>query len=205
MMLSGMAIMLYMRLDIVMLREMTGEHAAGIYAAATNISEAGYFLPMVIVGSSFPAIVKYRDTDQKAYFDSFRKLYFCLAWLSVGIALPLSLLSSTIVRVLYGIQYKEAALVLAVHLWANVAIFMSVGSGHYLQAESYQVIAFYRALVGAVFNVALNVFLIPSYGAIGAAIATIISYFVTILFLVLLEKTREHAFLMLKAPFSRKY
>jgi PST family polysaccharide transporter len=45
---SGMAIMVFMRLDMVMLEMMKGNYAVGIYSAATRISEVWYFIPMAI-------------------------------------------------------------------------------------------------------------------------------------------------------------
>jgi len=54
---SGLTVGLFMKIDQVMLREMAGNEAAGIYAAATRISEIWYFIPIIIVSSVSPAII----------------------------------------------------------------------------------------------------------------------------------------------------
>ncbi len=57
MMIAGAAILLYMKVDQVMIMEMMDAEAVGQYAAAVRISEAWYFIPMVIASSLFPAII----------------------------------------------------------------------------------------------------------------------------------------------------
>jgi PST family polysaccharide transporter len=201
--LAGLAIMLYMRVDMVMLQQMAGEREVGIYAAATKLSEIWYFLPMVIVASVSPSIIKCHDTDKGLYISRLRKLYFLMAWLAIGLSLPLSLLSGQIVSALFGSKFAGAAPVLAIHLWASVGVFLGVASSQYLLVEQLQKISFYRTLIGLVCNVILNLILIPGMGAKGAAIATVASYFVAMFSLVFFKATRSHTSYLLLAPFSR--
>ena len=56
--LSMGAIMLYMRVDQIMLASLLNQEAVGIYSAAVRISEIWYVFPAVIVGSVFPRIIK---------------------------------------------------------------------------------------------------------------------------------------------------
>ncbi len=202
--LAGLSIMLYMRVDMVMLQQMVGDREVGIYAAATRLSEVWYFLPMVIVASVSPSIIKCRDTDPDLYISRFRRLYFLMAWLAVGVSLPLSLLSGQIVSILFGAEFKEAAPVLAIHLWASVAVFLGVASSQYLLVEQLQKISFYRTLIGLVCNIALNLILIPRVGGMGAAIATVISYFISTFSMVFFKSTRAHTIYLLIAPFARR-
>ena len=201
--LAGLAVMLYMRVDLVMLQQMAGDREVGIYAAATRLSEVWYFLPVVIVASVSPSIIKCRAADPDLYISRFRQLYFLMVWLAIGVSLPFSLLSGWIVGVLYGIEFKEAAPVLAIHLWASVAVFLGVASNQYLLVEQLQKISFYRTLIGLVCNIALNLILIPRMGAMGAAIATIISYFTAVFSLLFFKTTRRHTVCLLVAPLSR--
>ena len=197
--LAGLAVMLYMRVDVVMLHHMVGEREVGIYAAATNISEVWYLLPIIIVASVSPAIIKAHSLDPGLYISRLRKLYFVMAWLAIGISLPLSLLSGTIVDILFGIEFAEAAPVFAIHLWASIAVFLGVASSKYLLVEQLQKISFYRALIGLACNVLINLVLIPSMGAKGAAIATVISYFVATFSLIFFKSTRAHTVYLLLA------
>jgi len=202
--LSGLAVTAYMRVDVVMLKEMVGNREAGIYAVATSLSEVWYFLPVVIVASLSPVIIKSRDTNPDLYIRRLRKLYFFMVWLAVGVALPLSMVSSWLVGILYGQEFGEAAPVLTIHLWAGIAVFLGVASSQYLLAEQLQKISFYRTLIGLLCNIVLNMVLIPRWGAMGAAIATVVSYFVSVFSIVLFKDTRNHATYLLLSPFARR-
>src|SRR3989442_528209 len=67
--LSGLVIVVYMRIDQVMLGEMKGAEAVGIYSAAVKLSEVWYFIPMAIVSSVFPSIIEAKKLSEKLYYD----------------------------------------------------------------------------------------------------------------------------------------
>lgn len=202
--LAGLAVILYMRIDVVMLQEMVGDREVGIYAVATRISEIWYFIPSIIVASVSPAIIKAHSADPEKYISRLKQLYFVMAWMAIGIALPLSLLSDAMVSLLFGSDFAEAAPVLAIHLWASIAVFLGVASSQYLLVENLQKISFYRTLIGLIVNVMLNLMLIPGMGAKGAAIATVASYFVATFSLVFFKSTRAHTVHLVLAPFTRR-
>ena len=101
-----------------------------------------------------------------------------------------------VVQILFGAEYAGASDVLSAHIWAAVFVFLGVASGRWFIAEGLQMLSLYRALAGAVINVALNLLLIPEYGAIGAAWATVLSYAVSALFFDLIQKPTRHLFRM---------
>jgi polysaccharide transporter, PST family len=173
--LSSMAVMIYMRIDMVMLKVMQGDAAAGLYAAATRISEVWYFIPLAIVSSVSPAIIRSK-TNPALYFGRLRKLFSVMVLLSVVIGSGIAFASPWIVRILYSGNYQAAAPVLAVHIWASVFVFLGIAQGPWNVSENLLKLSLYRTAAGAVANVALNLYLIPKYSALGAAIATVVSY-----------------------------
>lgn len=201
--LSAIAVTLYMRIDMVMLEEMSSSREVGIYAAATRISEIWYFLPTIIVSSVSPSIISCHATNIDLYLQRLKSLYFIMTWLAIGVSIPLSLLSEPIVSILFGPEYKDATPVLAIHLWASVAVFLGMASSQHLLVEHLQSISFYRTLIGLVCNVLLNIMLIPNMGAKGAAIATVISYYIATFSLVFFMSTRKHVIYLLTSPVVR--
>lgn len=177
--LSSVVVMVYMRIDQVMIKEMLGEYEVGIYSAAVRLSEAFYFIPMLITASIFPAILNARKNNQELYRLRLQRLYTFLAWLAIFFALITTFSSDWIIYVLFGESYKEAGEILTVHVWSSVFIFLGVAFGKYLIAEGLTKVAFQRTLLGAIANVLLNLFLIPVHGILGAAIATLIAQFIT--------------------------
>lgn len=173
--LSGIVISIYMKIDQVMIKEMLDAEAVGQYAAAVRLSEAWYFIPMVIASSLFPAIINAKKVSEELYYARLQKLYDLMVWMAIAIALPMTFLSDWVVNLLYGGQYSEAGSVLMIHIWAGVFVFLGVASGKWFVAENLQMLSFWRTFNGMVVNVVLNFILIPKYGIQGAAIATLLS------------------------------
>jgi PST family polysaccharide transporter len=175
---SGMAIMVYMRLDMVMLKMMKGDYAVGLYSAATRISEVWYFIPMAIVSSVSPAIMNVKD-NAELFYGRLRKLFSLMTMTACIIGSIVALSSHAIVRLLYSTSYSGAAPVLAVHVWASVFVFLGVAQSPWDLSKNLLTLSLYRTVVGALINVAMNLYLIPRYSAMGAAIATVVSYAVS--------------------------
>ena len=173
--LSGIAVMIYMRIDQVMLGHMIGDESVGIYSAAVKISEIWYFVPMAIVASVFPAILAAKKRSEAQYHARLQKLYDLMVIISVSVSLPMTFLATPIVGLLFGETYIEAGTVLAIHIWASVFVFLGVASSNWFLAENRQILNLQRTILGAISNVILNLLLIPRYGVIGAAVATVIS------------------------------
>jgi len=173
--LSGLVVSVYMRLDQIMIKEMLNDVAVGQYAAAVKISEAWYFIPIAITSSLFPAIVEVRERSRELYMIKLQQLYRLMIWLSVTVALTVTFLSDAIVFYLFGDAYSLASHVLVVHIWAGIFVFLGVAFSKFLIAENLGKKSLYRTVFGAASNILLNYFLIPTYGIIGAACATLIA------------------------------
>lgn len=173
--LSGFVISLYMKIDQIMIKEMLGVSSVGQYAAAVQLSEAWYFIPMVISASLFPAILNAKQISKELYYSRLQRLYDLMAWMAILIALPMTFLSTWLIGLLYGVQFEQAGGVLTIHIWSAVFVFLGVSSSKWYMAENLQVYLFYRTLAGAVINILLNLVLIPRYGLYGGAIATLVA------------------------------
>lgn len=197
--LSGLAVMVYMRIDQIMLGKMIGDEAVGIYSAAVRISEVWYFIPMAIVASVFPSIIEAKKQSEVLYYQRLQQLYNLMALLAFSVAVPMTFLSDWVIYVLFGSAYQQAGAVLAIHIWAGIFVFLGVASGNWLLLEGYQRDIFYRTLLGMVANIFLNILLIPIWGVQGAAIATVISYFIAVFSVLIKKETRIVAIMMIRA------
>lgn len=199
--LSGLVIAVYMKIDQVMIKNMLSSTEVGYYAAAVKLSEAWYFIPMAICASLFPAIVKAKQISEKLYLSRLQKLYDILAWLAIGIAVPVTFLSEIIIKIIFGVKFLPAAPVLTIYIWAGVATFLGVASSQYLISENMTKLSFFRTLIGMVINVFLNLWLIPIYGIVGSALATLISYSFATIAIGFSKKTYPQLVMMLKSIF----
>lgn len=194
--LSGLAAMLYMRIDQIMLGQMLGDEEVGIYSAAVRISEVWYFVPTMITASVFPSIIKARSENQKIYYQRIQNLLDLMMTLALSLAIPISLTAEWIMTVLYGEGYSESAQILVIHIWTGIFVFSGVASGRWFIAENLQKFTFYRTLAGCVVSVTLNYLLIPRYGAMGSAWASVISQATASVFFNGLSKSTRNLFII---------
>jgi PST family polysaccharide transporter len=99
-----------------------------------------------------------------------------MSLLALAIAVPMTVLSRPLVVLLFGARFEAAGAILAVHIWAALFVFWGVAQEPWNIAEGLQRLTLYRTMAGAILNVGLNLLLIPNYGGMGAAVATVIAY-----------------------------
>jgi len=190
--LSGVAVTIYMRIDQIMLGQMVGDEAVGIYSSAVRISEVWYFFPMAIASSVFPAILGAKKRDEAMYYKRLQRLFDLMTWVSLVVAFTVTFLSEYMVVLLFGDTYKAAGVVLTIHIWSGIFVFLGVASEKWFLAENLQVLSLLRTVLGALTNVILNILLIPKYGVLGAAWGTVAAQFAAnILFDGMHAKTRN--------------
>lgn len=175
-MLSTVSIMIYARIDQVMLRYYIDTTAVGIYDAAVRLSDVWYIIPNVILGALFPAIIN----AQKVSPELFRKRIHLCALLLIGlnllIILPTYLLAPYIIDLLFGKEYIGTSEVLSIYIWSLIGFSLGQLINTYLIAQNYIYIYLYSSVVTVLVNIYLNTIFIPLYGVNGAALATLISY-----------------------------
>jgi len=202
--LSGIAVTVYMRIDQVMIKNMLDNRAVGQYAAAIKLSEMWYVIPVVISSSLFPAIINSKGANENLYYDRLQKLYELMILFALCIALSITLFSNSIIEILYGVQYNEAAKVLMVHIWAAIFVFLGCASSRWLLAENLQILSLVNTAIGAITNIALNFILIKNWGIIGAAWATLISYCISAYLSLLFWKQTRINFIKISKSFLFK-
>jgi polysaccharide transporter, PST family len=174
--IAGLSIMLYMRIDQVMLGQMLGGKAVGIFAAAVRISECWYFVPMAILAAIAPALTAAYHRSEMEFQSKLVLFTRIVLIMSVLFAGTLTICAKPIIELLYGNAFSAAAKVLSIHAWAGVFVSLGVASGPWFVNSGITKIRMVHTLVGAVANVILNTYMIPHFGPVGAAISTLVSY-----------------------------
>lgn len=174
--LAGIGTIFYLKIDQIMLGEISGIKEVGIYSAAIRFSEALYFVPSIITNTVFPALVKNKIDDKKIYQKNLQKLYNYMTWTAIIITIFGASFAHPLIILLYGEEYQAAGIILAIHTWSNIFIFWHQINMDWLVNEGLLKFPLFRQIMGAIANISLNFILIPKYGGVGAAIATVISY-----------------------------
>lgn len=173
--LAGFSCLLFMRLDQIMLQHLMGSKEVGAFAVAARLSEIWYFIPIAIISSTFPNIIEKKQTSHETYMQRIQALMTGLVGLSYLAVLGATFLGQPVIKLLYGQAYLDSAEILIVHIWTGVFVTLGLSSGSWIMAEKKAKLNLYRNLAGVAANIILNLLLIPTHGAIGAAYATLIS------------------------------
>jgi PST family polysaccharide transporter len=191
-MVSGLSVVLYWRIDQVMLGQLVGDAGVGLFSAAVRVSEVWYFIPIALASSSAPILTAIYSRSRTEFLEKLTELTRLMAALGVVVAIGLSIFAKTVVSVLYGPDYLSSSTILAIHAWAGVFVAIGVVSSSWFINSGLFNHSMYQTLTGAICNIGLNSLLIPRYAGIGAAIATVVSQiFATILLNALAPRTRE--------------
>lgn len=175
-MLASAASFIFLRIDQVMIGALLGEQEVGLYAAAVRLVEVWYFIPGIICGSLFPAIVNARKTDLLIYKKRLKALYLLMIGISLFIAIISTILAPWIITLLFGSEYSGAIIILQIYVWSGIGLFVGVAINQYFLSENHSRTIFLYNLLSMSANVVLNIILIPRLGLTGAAWATLISY-----------------------------
>jgi O-antigen/teichoic acid export membrane protein len=195
---STLAISVYARIDQVMLHKMSSDLVLGGYVAAVSLAEIFSLFPVSLSDAIFPVVAKSARND--ADFDRYLRLCFrslmTLVCAVCAVAVPLSI---PLTRIVFGAKFSATAPIFAAIIWSEIAVFFGVVLKMGLIARNLQRYLAVSTVVGAILNIALNIFWIPRYGALGATWATNISYAVASIFIFLLIRpTRKLAWLGLR-------
>ena len=174
--LSGAAVIVYQRIDQVMLKHMVNDESVGYFATATMFLNVVFFLPNVLVQTVTPLLVQIRKKDSVAYREKAIAVTGGVTWLSILMALAVTFAAPWMIAWTYGSKYLMAIPVLQVLVWKTVGMALSTASGHLIIIEGIQKVLVVRDLLGCLACIGLNWFLLPRFGVMGAAWVTLVTF-----------------------------
>ncbi|TGK78432.1 flippase [Leptospira noumeaensis] len=175
--LAGLAIILYMKVDQIMIGSILGDSQLGLYSVGVRWSEFWYFIPIGLASSFFPNLIKLKNEFSSDYDKRFLLLHGIVFWIAFLGASAVQLFAEPLINVLYGDLFQSSASILKVHIWSGIFVFLGVAGGNFFLIENLQKYTIWKSLFGLAVNVILNYLWIPTYGIMGAAVATLISQF----------------------------
>ncbi len=188
--LSGIAAILYLKIDQLMIGSMLGNEQLGIYSVASRLSEVWYFLPATFATVLFPRLLSAIDS-RRALVNS---ALFVTLISGVGIAFIMIMIAHLLIPILFGVEYSDASEILIIQMLPLGFMFMREIISKCLLMDKLYSYSLYSHGLGLVINIALNLLLIPWYGILGAAIATVISYTVASYLCFALFSATRHLF-----------
>ena len=197
---SGTALMIQAYIDQVMIKEMIGTIEVGYYSVAMRLIAVFGFIPMLLKSSLFPAIQNAKKQSDELYQNRLLNYYRFNFLLFLITAIPIFIFAEQIVILLFGIEYKNAGVLLALMTSRLLFANMGVSRGAFILTENLMRFSMLTMILGTITNVLLNYLWIPEYGAKGAIVATIFSFIVTVFIVdIFYTKTRKNVQLQIKS------
>ena len=172
---SGLMITAYMRIDQIMLKEMLGERELGIYAAALALAQVWNVIPATLVASLAPFVAREKSRGEAEYQNALVKIFRSFALMAVTGASFTALLSHWLVALLYGAEYRASAVVLCTLVFVNVFIFQGIAQSLWIINNNVRIVNLIATSLAALISIVANLFLIRSYGIMGAVFSYLIA------------------------------
>lgn len=198
--ISDMMITIFAQTDRIMIKLMLGDAQTGYYSAAVTCATMTGFVFTAIIDSMRPAILEAKKDNTSGYELNLKRLYNVVIYLSLLQSLFITLLSSLIIRIMYGSDYAAAVPALRIVVWYTTFSYIGSVRNIWILAEGKQKYLLCINIFGAAANVALNFLLIGKLGINGAAFASLITQiFTNVIIGFIFKGIRQNNYIMLKS------
>ena len=173
--MTNAAIIIYQRIDQVMIGQMIDNESVGFFSVAARFVEVLLFIPMTLSQTITPVLVRIRKEDEEQYIKKGQQFMNCSLWLSFLAALLTSIVAYWLILITFGEAYLPAVAVLQVMSFKAASVALSNTAGAMLVTEGLQRYAVFRDGMGCIVCVVLNYLLLPRYGIMAVAVVAIVS------------------------------
>ncbi len=162
----------YFKLDTILLSILKTSADVGIYNAAYKVVENIAFFPAMIIGLVLPLMSRYIFDNREKFAKVANKTFKVFLILSVPLIVGTFFLARSVIGIIGGAEFEESVQVLQILAFAMAFIFFGNFFMHVIIAGNQQKKLIVILLFCAVFNIGLNILLIPSYSYVGAAVTS---------------------------------
>ncbi|HEY3130378.1 MAG TPA: flippase [Acidobacteriota bacterium] len=172
--LSSVFIALYFRIDVFFLKHFRDEAAIGVYAAAYRVTESMPLVAAALTNSLFPVLCQHVHSGNAASVSKLvRSSLKILLVVIIPTALVVASYSGPVTQVLYGGRFKDSAQLMSILVFGQILVYTNVLLTTLIVARGRTQWLMILTIGMVLFNVSLNYFVIPVYGALGAAATTV--------------------------------
>jgi|GEM_PF-960477 len=176
--ISGLSVVIYMRIDLVMLKMMVDDEQVAYFACASRLTEVSFVLPNILAMLVFP-LLRIHENDQRR-LSRFMEGYISASfYMACGLGVLYSVFAVGLIPVVFGNSYSASIHSFVVLLISLPIVSLGVARGQYLTFWGRLKPLLPISISGALLNVLLNWLLIPYYGIVGAAWASVASQLYT--------------------------
>ena len=197
--LAALMLVLIQNTDHIMLTMMIGEAENGYYTAAITCATLAQFVFTAITDSFRPMILLHKKENELVYEKDISRLYGLILYLSIFQSIAFTFFAPIVVNIMYGADFAATVPVLQILTWYFTFSCMGLIRNIWILAEEKQKYLPVINLSGVVLNIVMNAFMIPFWGACGAAFASLLTQlFMNFIFGFIFKPIRKNNMLMLK-------
>lgn len=197
--LPDMMVVICAQTDRIMLKLMMDSEAVGIYSAAFTCATMFGFVFAAIIDSARPVIFESRKETREVFEKNVSALYSVVFYASIVTSVVIFTFAPLIIGIMYGDGFSQAVIPLRIVVWHVIFSLFGAVRNVWLLAEGNQKYLWRINLYGVIFNVLLNLMLIPPFGATGAAITSLITQvFSNVIVCLIIKPIRRNNYLLLR-------
>ena len=183
---TNISINIYLWIDSILLSILVSQEAVGYYNAAYRLILITTFIPVIFGTVFFPLMSKYYLESVKSLKITFNHFLKIMLFLGIPLGVGTYFIADNLVNMIYGSDFSNSAIILQILIWSSVLIFIRSPFERLLESMNKQMIVTKIFIIGVIFNIITNLYLIPKFSYIGSAFATILTDIFVLLFLILI-------------------
>lgn len=172
---SGLLVAVYTRTEQILVKNLLGDYTVGIYYSAVRLTEVWGFVPSALLTTIYPILVAKRRDAPEAYLLRLQTVYDFLTGLGYAIAISMTIFGPFAIPLIFGANYREAVPILIIQAWTAPIICSALMRAQVMLLENRTIYHTPAALLGICINAGLALWLMPKFGAKGAAGAALIA------------------------------
>ncbi len=173
---SGFMVIGIMQFDRLILDRLADAHAVGVYSAASLLSAAWYAAPVIVGASVAPALTALHRDQPREYERKLAEVFGAVSGMALAVGLLGTVLAGPLVHLFFGGTFDGAAPVLAIHIWTGVFVAHVSIRTRALMIEGGERTVMRLSMGTLAANIVLNLVLVPRFGAVGAAWASLLAW-----------------------------
>jgi len=171
----NIAAFLLLKSDIILLKFYKDSYDVGVYSLAVNLGDLFIIVPGVAASISFPYFAE--KVVKKAKINKKLTLFLSLIMALVLLAFFAGL-GKNLIALIGGPKYKASLMPFLILSPGIFFLSLQIVPQQYINAHKFPLSIVYIWIFGFIFNILLNLFLIPKYSYNGAALSSSIAYFI---------------------------
>jgi PST family polysaccharide transporter len=173
--ITGALGLLLTNTDILIISWMRSASEVGIYSAAIRVIQIFYLVPSILQLTTLPLFSRLANRDDQKFRTTLERVVGAIFLISIPLALGGAILGTQVMALVFGDAYRPGGMAFTILMLTMLVDFPATIISGAIFAYDHQKSLIVTSAIGGIANVALDLALIPPFGIVGSAVATLIA------------------------------